>query len=320
MSTTFKSAAESYFRRRGPARGTRNEYASTIRKWERWGGGGPIEQLRRKEVREFLDWVREQAVGDEGTKPGRTANKAREHLRAVLSWAWEQELIKAPPRFPGPREQHRRCRTPLPDQGRDQRSLLRNSHHVATPELGRSLADRPVVASGNVALSRGPGKRGGASISSCSQAQDNTARRCSRALLAVRPGLVPSSPTACSWTQSRNSRTSLRRSCSIGPPPPHRSHLRMVEAYSFRVPRAALGAEIALGGRLEGRGHPSAPVPEVNRPIWHPCYCRWNPDVLIGRRATGIRGIPHERVPTLSTVPPAASCEMTRLGGPTHTR
>jgi len=97
--------AESYARAKGLSRGTRNEYTSTIRKWERWGGGGPIEQLRRKDVREFLDWVHEQAIGDEGTNPGRTANKAREHLRAVLSWAWEQELIEAPPRFPGPREQ-----------------------------------------------------------------------------------------------------------------------------------------------------------------------------------------------------------------------
>jgi hypothetical protein len=44
-------------------------------------------------------------LADKGTNPGRTANKAREHLRAVLSWAWEQELIETPPRFPGPREQ-----------------------------------------------------------------------------------------------------------------------------------------------------------------------------------------------------------------------
>ena len=102
MSTTFKSAAESYARAKGLSRGTRNEYTSTIRKWERWGGGSAIGQLRRKDVREFLDWVHEQAVKDEGTNPGRTANKAREHLRAVLSWAWEQELIEAPPRFPGP--------------------------------------------------------------------------------------------------------------------------------------------------------------------------------------------------------------------------
>lgn len=70
MSTTFKSAAESYARAKGLYRGTRNEYLSTIRKWERWGGGGPIEQLRRKDVRDFLDWVHEEAVQDEGTNPG----------------------------------------------------------------------------------------------------------------------------------------------------------------------------------------------------------------------------------------------------------
>jgi hypothetical protein len=102
MSTTFKSAPESCVRAKGLSRGTRNEYLSTLRKWDRWGGGGDIEQLRRRDVREFLDWVHEQAVRDGGTNPGRTANKARDHLRAVLSWAWEQELIEAPPGCPGP--------------------------------------------------------------------------------------------------------------------------------------------------------------------------------------------------------------------------
>jgi hypothetical protein len=61
--------------------GTRNEYHSTVRKWERWGGGPPIEALQHKEIREFLDWVHERALAEEGTNPGRTANKAREHLR-----------------------------------------------------------------------------------------------------------------------------------------------------------------------------------------------------------------------------------------------
>jgi hypothetical protein len=65
----------------------------------------PIEKLGRKEIRGFPDWVYERAVADEGTNPGRTANKAREYLRAVLSWAWEHELINSPPRFPKPREQ-----------------------------------------------------------------------------------------------------------------------------------------------------------------------------------------------------------------------
>jgi hypothetical protein len=84
MPTTLKTAAESYLRAKGLSRATRNEYFSTLRKWERWGGGIPVEQLQRKDVREFLDWVYDQAVKGKGENPGRTANKAREHLRAVL--------------------------------------------------------------------------------------------------------------------------------------------------------------------------------------------------------------------------------------------
>ena len=105
MQTTLKSALESYLRAKPLSRGTRNEYFSTLRKWEQWGVGAPIEQLRRKDIREFLDWVFELAVTNKGTNPGRTSNKAREHLRAVISWAWEQELIDSPPRFPKPRDQ-----------------------------------------------------------------------------------------------------------------------------------------------------------------------------------------------------------------------
>ena len=51
------------------SRATRNEYLSTLRKWERWGGGIPVEQLRRKDIREFLDWVYDQAVKGEGENP-----------------------------------------------------------------------------------------------------------------------------------------------------------------------------------------------------------------------------------------------------------
>src|SRR5688572_14633769 len=62
-------------------------------------------QLGRTKIREFLDWVYEHAVQEQGTNPGRTANKAREHLRAVLAWAWDQELIDTAPRFPKSRQQ-----------------------------------------------------------------------------------------------------------------------------------------------------------------------------------------------------------------------
>jgi hypothetical protein len=35
----------------------------------------------------------------------RTSNKARDHLKAVISWAWEQDLIESLPRFPKPKPQ-----------------------------------------------------------------------------------------------------------------------------------------------------------------------------------------------------------------------
>ena len=43
--TTLNTAAESYLRGKALSRATRNEYLSTPRKWERWGGGIPVEQL-----------------------------------------------------------------------------------------------------------------------------------------------------------------------------------------------------------------------------------------------------------------------------------
>ena len=105
MPMTFRAAVQRYLRAKPLSRATRNEYRSTVRKWAEWGSGAPLDDLSRGDVRDFLDWVYARAVEDQGTNPGRTANKAREHLRAVLSWAWEQELIHAPPRFPKARDQ-----------------------------------------------------------------------------------------------------------------------------------------------------------------------------------------------------------------------
>lgn len=105
MPTNLGVAVESYARARNLSRGTRDEYSCTLTKWKRWGCGVPIEKLSRKDVREFLDWVFDQAVAQEGTNPGRTANKARANLRAVMAWAWEQDLIETLPRFPRPKPQ-----------------------------------------------------------------------------------------------------------------------------------------------------------------------------------------------------------------------
>ncbi len=105
MPTSLKTAVTNYLRGGSPASGTQAEYRTTLRKWKDRGAVISIEKLGRKQIREFLDWVYERAQSEKGTSPGRTANKAREHLRAVLSWAWDQELIDSLPHFPKPRDQ-----------------------------------------------------------------------------------------------------------------------------------------------------------------------------------------------------------------------
>jgi hypothetical protein len=102
MPTTLKNATKKYVKARDLSLGTRREYQTTIAKWQRWKGRVSIERLDRPTIREFLSWVHDQAVADGGTNPGRTSNKARTHLRAVISWAWENDLIEMPPRFPKP--------------------------------------------------------------------------------------------------------------------------------------------------------------------------------------------------------------------------
>jgi hypothetical protein len=105
MPTSLRTAVMKYFCGNNCAQRTRNEYHTTLKKWSEWGNGVPLEELGRKEVREFLDWVYEHAVEQGGTNPGRTSNKSRDHLKAIMSWAWEQDLIVSLPRFPKPKPQ-----------------------------------------------------------------------------------------------------------------------------------------------------------------------------------------------------------------------
>lgn len=102
MPTTLKNATKNYIHARNLAPGTRSEYQTTISKWQHWKGRVTIERLDRPTIREFLSWVYDRAVEEGGTNPGRTSNKARTHLRAVISWAWENDIIEMPPRFPKP--------------------------------------------------------------------------------------------------------------------------------------------------------------------------------------------------------------------------
>jgi integrase len=105
MQTSLKTAVTSYLQAGNHAKGTKTEYQTTVNKWQEWGNGISLEKLGRKEIREFLDWVHSRAVAEDGSNPGRTANKARAHLRAIMAWAWDQDLIDSLPRFPKPKEQ-----------------------------------------------------------------------------------------------------------------------------------------------------------------------------------------------------------------------
>ena len=105
MSTNLDAVLNRYVHYRKLSHGSCNGYLATLRKWNQWGQAATIEKLTRRDVREFLDWVYQRAVDKKGTNPGRTANKCRDHLRAVLCWALEQDLIVSLPQFPKPRHQ-----------------------------------------------------------------------------------------------------------------------------------------------------------------------------------------------------------------------
>jgi hypothetical protein len=87
MPTTLENVVHRYIRAKNLSIGTLHEYHSTLRKWKTWGGPKRLQSLTRKDVAEFLDWVDGQAVLSDGGNPGRTANKARDNLRAIMSWA-----------------------------------------------------------------------------------------------------------------------------------------------------------------------------------------------------------------------------------------
>ena len=105
MSISFEKVAEKYFAARTLASGTKKEYKSTVTKWKAWGNGANVDQIERTHIRDFLDYVHEKASNDGGSNPGRTANKVRENLRAIMSWAWEQDYLEKLPRFPKPKPQ-----------------------------------------------------------------------------------------------------------------------------------------------------------------------------------------------------------------------
>ena len=105
MPITLRDVVEKYLASKKLSSGTSKEYRGTVTKWLTWGNGVDLGQIERSHIREFLDWVHGRAKNDGGTNAGRTANKSRENLRAILSWAWEHDFVENLPRFPKPKPQ-----------------------------------------------------------------------------------------------------------------------------------------------------------------------------------------------------------------------
>jgi hypothetical protein len=87
MSIHLESVAEKYLATKKLSTGTCKEYRATVTKWLAWGNGVAVDQIGRAHLRDFLDWVYEKAASDGGSHARRTANKARETLRAIMCWA-----------------------------------------------------------------------------------------------------------------------------------------------------------------------------------------------------------------------------------------
>ncbi len=100
MSISLEKLAEKYLTSRRLSARTKRGYRSTVAKWLAWGKSVDVDQIEKRHIREFVDWVHEKATSDGGSNAGRTANKARENLRSLLSWAWEQEYVEKLPSFP----------------------------------------------------------------------------------------------------------------------------------------------------------------------------------------------------------------------------
>ena len=138
MQTPLITEVTNYLRAGTLAQGTKAEYQTTLNKWKEWGNGVPLETLGRREIREFLDWVHSQAIAEEGLNPGRTANKARPsacHHCVGLGPGFDR-LVAALSESQGTAGH---CRSPLPDQGGVECSLLRYLPDEAPQRLGSRI-------------------------------------------------------------------------------------------------------------------------------------------------------------------------------------
>ena len=146
MATTLESVVVKYLRSGNPAQRTREEYSTTLRKWTRWGGAVPLEKLGRKEIRDFLDWVNEDAKARQARNPGRTSNKVRSHFASCTVVGVGARSRQRTSQVSEIEAAARCCRQALSDEARDECPLLRDARYETSAGLESSLSGRSLLA------------------------------------------------------------------------------------------------------------------------------------------------------------------------------
>jgi len=112
--TTVEDLIEAYLRAKESSPGTCESYRTTGRKWSEWRNSHrsqtPMQAnaITAGDLEDWLAWVYEQAVAGKDSNPGRTHNKRRQELQAVLTWAakpGKTRVLASVPAFPEDREQ-----------------------------------------------------------------------------------------------------------------------------------------------------------------------------------------------------------------------
>jgi site-specific recombinase XerD len=71
LSISLEKVAEKYVAAKKLSTGTQKEYRSTVTKWLARGQGVDVDQIDRRHIRDYLDWVHDKAANDGGSNAGR---------------------------------------------------------------------------------------------------------------------------------------------------------------------------------------------------------------------------------------------------------
>lgn len=108
---TVREAVEAYCRAKKSVLGTRRAYQTLARRWEIWSSSlrsatpKAIGALTAEDWAAFLGWVQSEAESAGDGNVGRTFNKYRGEISAVLRWLVDEEQLSALPRLPAKQEQ-----------------------------------------------------------------------------------------------------------------------------------------------------------------------------------------------------------------------